>query len=163
MPGVPDVYQGCEVVARHLVDPDNRRPVDYDALRERLHDEGTTDRVRSSSLDEELSAAKLSLTSKVLHLRRDQPHLFGAEAAYHPLPSSPDVVAFARSHGDAVLVTVASRPGTGSGQAEVTLPDGRWTSLLDASTRRTQQGGRRQLVDLCAAPGVALLIKETTR
>ena len=61
MPGVPDVYQGSEVEQLSLVDPDNRRPVDYDSAAA-----SSGRRIR----------AQAALTSTALRLRRDRPELF---------------------------------------------------------------------------------------
>lgn len=71
MPGVPDVYQGSEFWERSLTDPDNRRPVDFDARRAELGklDAGTLP-------DAGTEASKLLVTSRALRLRRDRPELF---------------------------------------------------------------------------------------
>lgn len=117
-PGVPDIYQGCELWDLSLVDPDNRRPVDYD-LRIRLLAELRThapgDRARLA--DELLAHAadgrvKLYLTQVALELRREQPALF-AEGAYLPLGATGEhaehVVAFARRGAGAETLTVTPR------------------------------------------------------
>ena len=68
LPGVPDIYQGCELVDLSLVDPDNRRPVDYDDRRARLaHVQHGAPR--------DLSDEKLLVTHKALMLRREGPPL----------------------------------------------------------------------------------------
>ena len=69
MPGVPDVYQGCELTARSLVDPDNRRPVDYQRRRRLLA------AVRAGQEVVGLDAEKLLLTTRALQLRRGSPRL----------------------------------------------------------------------------------------
>ena len=71
-PGVPDVYQGSELWETSLVDPDNRRPVDFDRRRRLLAelDAGTLPPI------DETGAAKLLVTSRALRLRRDHPELF---------------------------------------------------------------------------------------
>lgn len=71
-PGIPDVYQGSERWERSLVDPDNRRPVEFDAAGALLAriDEGWLPEVDSSG------AAKVLVTSRALRLRRDRPELF---------------------------------------------------------------------------------------
>jgi (1->4)-alpha-D-glucan 1-alpha-D-glucosylmutase len=100
-PGVPDVYQGDELFTFNLVDPDNRRPVDW-ALRRRLLDavDGGTAPTRES--------AKLYVIRRALELRARRPEVFTA-GAYEPLDAGPDVCAFAR--GGAVVVAVPLRPG----------------------------------------------------
>lgn len=99
-PGVPDIYQGTELWDLSLVDPDNRRPVDYD-LRRRLM---ATD----AAADDEAGTPKLALIRTLLHLRRDRPELFAADAGYEPLevrgPDAERVVAFSRGSGRLVVV-----------------------------------------------------------
>ena len=85
-PGVPDIYQGDELLSFNLVDPDNRRPVDWD-LRRRLLDH---------------PPAKLSLIRKTLELRAQRPAAFAG--TYEPVDAGPDVCAFVR--GGEVLVAV---------------------------------------------------------
>ena len=81
MPGVPDVYQGTELWDLSLVDPDNRRPVDYDLRRRLLAelDGGTVPEV------DDTGAAKLLVVSRVLRLRRDSPELF---TGYEPVTAT---------------------------------------------------------------------------
>src|SRR5690606_15481360 len=74
MPGVPDVYQGCEMTGLALVDPDNRRPVDYGRRRERLQ------RLDTGRSPKELDDGKLLGASRALRLRRAQPEGFGPGA-----------------------------------------------------------------------------------
>ena len=120
-PGVPDFYQGSELWDLNLVDPDNRRPVDY-ALRKRLLD--AIDRVLASEGADRVSEVaalferwqdggiKLLLTAAGLRLRRANPDLF-LRGAYLPLASDvtapAEVAAFARMRGEDVLVVVAPR------------------------------------------------------
>ena len=80
MPGVPDVYQGTELWDNSLVDPDNRRPVDFDVRRELLAASTTAGGRRSTPTD----AAKLLVISRTLRLRRDRPELF---TGYRPVPA----------------------------------------------------------------------------
>jgi (1->4)-alpha-D-glucan 1-alpha-D-glucosylmutase len=109
-PGVPDVYQGSELWETSLVDPDNRRPIDYTVRRELL------DRLDDGWLPpvDETGAAKLLVTSRALRLRRDRPALF---TGYLPLTATgvaaDHVVAFghtpSRGGGAPGAVTVATR------------------------------------------------------
>ncbi len=93
MPGVPDVYQGTELWDCSLVDPDNRRPVDFARRRELLArlDGGWLPADRATS-----GAAKLLVVARALRLRRDRPELF---SGYRPLaadgPAAEHAVAFA--------------------------------------------------------------------
>ena len=93
MPGVPDVYQGTELWDFSLVDPDNRRPVDY-ALRRTLL--AALDGGEVPAVDE-TGAAKLLVVSRVLRARRDHPEWF---AGYEPVEvtgsAADHVVAFDR-------------------------------------------------------------------
>ncbi len=120
-PGVPDLYQGSELWDFSLVDPDNRRPVDYDrreaALRELRRRLAARD--DSTALAAELLAAwpdgriKLFLTHSALSLRQRRPELFGAEAAYLPLEVAGEraehAIAFARRQGEGEIVVVVPR------------------------------------------------------
>jgi (1->4)-alpha-D-glucan 1-alpha-D-glucosylmutase len=120
-PGIPDFYQGSELWDLSLVDPDNRRPVDFDRRRAMLDD---VDRVlalcprqRQGPLAEMLQQwadgrIKLLVTAAGLRLRRDDPELF-LSGGYLPLdtevPVQGDAVAFARMHGDRAVLIVAPR------------------------------------------------------
>jgi (1->4)-alpha-D-glucan 1-alpha-D-glucosylmutase len=97
-PGVPDLYQGDELEALALVDPDNRRPVDF-ARRERVLEE-----LRGGAEPAE-ETEKLYLTWKTLELRARRPEVFAG--SYEPLDLGPDVCAFVR--GGQVLVAVPLR------------------------------------------------------
>ncbi len=98
VPGVPDTYQGTEFADLSLVDPDNRRPVDYDA--------------RAAALADRRDP-KQALIAEILAMRRAHPAAF-VEGAYRPLAvegaAADHVLAFTRGEGaDAVLVAVALR------------------------------------------------------
>jgi len=119
-PGVPDLYQGNELIDLSLVDPDNRRPVDY-ARRVRLLDELAAIARDADSIfpaaaslmaHPEDGRAKLWATWRLLQLRQSRPALF-AEGAYAALAASGEaaghVIAFQRNRGDETLVTVSGR------------------------------------------------------
>jgi (1->4)-alpha-D-glucan 1-alpha-D-glucosylmutase len=108
LPGVPDFYQGSEFWDLSLVDPDNRRPVDYAARREaigRLDLASATTRWRDGWL-------KLWLTERLLSLRNRLPDLFRT-GSYEPRgiegPAADHVLAFERRSGDAAMLVVVSR------------------------------------------------------
>ncbi|HWQ34707.1 MAG TPA: malto-oligosyltrehalose synthase [Blastocatellia bacterium] len=117
-PGVPDFYQGTELWDFSLVDPDNRRPVDYE-LRKRLLASLDSDEQRDQrALADELlrrsvdGRIKLFVTSRALNYRRANRQLF-ERGAYVPLTAAGErerhVVAFARSSGGQLVVAVATR------------------------------------------------------
>lgn len=146
MPGVPDIYQGSELWETSLVDPDNRRPVDFDHRAAVLAGEDSDDAVD-----------KLHVTSSALTLRRERPELF---TSYAPVLASGTaaghVVAFDRGGA----VTVATRLPLGLAarggwdDTVVELPSGRWHDVLTGAPT----DGR--LADLLAVHPVALLVRE---
>jgi len=120
VPGIPDIYQGTELWDDSLVDPDNRRAVDYTARREAL---------------KSLQHKKLRVVKAALHARRDRPDTF-LRGGYHPVlatgSAADHVVAFRRA--DDVLVAVVRwtvhLEEAGWGDTVVTVPDGSWTDAL---------------------------------
>ncbi len=133
-PGVPDLYQGSEVWDLSLVDPDNRRPVGYEA-RAALLDELADAGPAQAFARDDAGGPKIWLISRLLAHRRSHPDRYDRESGYEPLevsgPHGDRFVAFARSGGLAVIVprlaTSTPDPWTGTG---VTLPPGRWVSVL---------------------------------
>ena len=120
-PGVPDIYQGDELTDLSLVDPDNRRPVDWDLRREAL------DRLLAGAAPDP-ATAKLALVHRVLALRARRPDAFAG--AYRPVEAGPHVCAFTRGD-DEVLVVVAVRPDAAAASAAtVDAPDGYWRRVL---------------------------------
>ena len=115
-PGVPDFYQGTEFLDLSLVDPDNRRPVDYEARGELI------DRLEPLIADPDAEAfkgwveaqdpqAKMYLTTRLLRIRREYPELFAGE--YRDLSAEGDgsehVVAYTREGGGAALLAFVTR------------------------------------------------------
>jgi (1->4)-alpha-D-glucan 1-alpha-D-glucosylmutase len=150
---VPDTYQGTEIVDLSLVDPDNRRPVDFAARAARL------DRLDAGERPEDLDDEKLLVTSRALRLRRDQPNAF---TGYSVLPAtSGHTVAFARGAIDdpaaPAVITVATRLAVtlerygGWGDDTVALPPGEWADVL------TGRPAVERVRDLLADLPVALL------
>jgi (1->4)-alpha-D-glucan 1-alpha-D-glucosylmutase len=154
MPGVPDVYQGTELWDYSLVDPDNRRPVDFELRR-----------VILAAVEEEpppidaTGAVKLHVVNQALRLRWERPELF---TGYTPVeavgPAAEHALAFARGGGD--LVVVATRLPVGlersGGWRDTALPlTGEWVDML------TGQGYSVEvtLADLLATYPVALLVR----
>ncbi|MEC5182860.1 (1-_4)-alpha-D-glucan 1-alpha-D-glucosylmutase [Cryobacterium sp. MP_3.1] len=152
-PGVPDVYQGSELWEMSLVDPDNRRPVDYTVRRDYL------DRVSAGWLPpiDETGAAKLLVTTNALRLRRDRPELFVRHKPVEAFgPAAAHVVAYDRGGA----VTVATRlpvalARTGWGDTTIMLAGHDWQ---DALTGVRFAGGQVRLTDLLSRYPVALLI-----
>ncbi|MGD8374913.1 MAG: malto-oligosyltrehalose synthase [Acidobacteriota bacterium] len=117
VPGVPDIYQGQEIVEPTLVDPDNRRPVDFERRRRILAElqaiaDGDAAGVGELTRSLPDGRAKLWVTWRALDLRRRSPALF-REGGYRPLETGGEhadrLVAFARDHGDETAVVVAPR------------------------------------------------------
>ena len=108
VPGVPDIYQGDELVALSLVDPDNRRAVDWQKRRDLLQTlrKGSDPSLRVDSESRDLE--KLSLVVEALALRKERPEAFAG--SYEPLDAGPDVCAFVRG-GDVLVVAVARDAG----------------------------------------------------
>ncbi len=118
-PGVPDIYQGCEDLVLHLVDPDNRRPVDFATYSQRLTELESqfSERVRAEDLQELLTdldrgRAKLYLTWRSLQARRRQAETFQT-GSYIPLrvrgKQAAHLCAFARKGEKGVALTVVPR------------------------------------------------------
>jgi (1->4)-alpha-D-glucan 1-alpha-D-glucosylmutase len=93
-PGIPDVYQGTEILAVDLTDPDNRRPIDWGALHLLLEE----DRL-------DVDNKKLSLTRELLEKRRKYPDLF-AFGSYHIATSSSRWVVTRQWQDQSVAITV---------------------------------------------------------
>jgi (1->4)-alpha-D-glucan 1-alpha-D-glucosylmutase len=110
-PGVPDVYQGDELPLLALVDPDNRRRVDWNVLRD--------------ALDAPEPPAKLDLIRRALDLRARRAKAFAA--GYEPLEAGPDAIAYLR--GGAVKVAVALR-----GELHEPLAPGSWRDVYRTPT-----------------------------
>jgi (1->4)-alpha-D-glucan 1-alpha-D-glucosylmutase len=164
-PGVPDIYQGMELWDHSLVDPDNRRPVDF-AAREALlaEAEAVTDPSSVWPTQADSGLPKMLLTTRALHLRSRRPEFFCAGSGYHRLtatgPKAAHAVAFARSSqaGDEGVVAVAPRLvlGLDNDWTDTTLqlPDGRFSDVLDGNRTFT---GEVPLAELLRPFPVGLL------
>jgi (1->4)-alpha-D-glucan 1-alpha-D-glucosylmutase len=157
MPGVPDVYQGTELWDFSLVDPDNRRPVDYARRRELL---AALDAGEVPGVDEN-GAAKLLVVSRVLRARRDHPEWF---AGYEPVEVSGSaaghVVAFDRGGIVAVATRLPARlAADGWGDAALQLPNGPWRDLLTGERFVSDVAGIAASAVLAKLP-VALLVRD---
>jgi len=160
-PGIPDLYQGTELWALNLVDPDNRRPVDF-ALRRSLLDE--LQRINLDEIWERMDEGlpKLFLIHRALETRRRYPHLFGSQATYYPLQAQGEkaqhAVAFQRGKG---LISVVPRlvMGLGGswGNTTIELPRGTW---INQFTQAEVKGGQVRLDQLLERFPVALLVRK---
>ncbi len=143
VPGVPDVYQGTELWEDSLVDPDNRRRIDYAERRAALH---------------RLDHPKLRVVSAALGCRRERPQSFLA-GGYRPMPASgaaaEHLVGFCR--GDDVVVAVSrwtvALEDTGWADTALALPGGLWFDRITGA-RHTGTVG---VADLFAELPVVLL------
>ncbi|MCA2214802.1 malto-oligosyltrehalose synthase [Jidongwangia harbinensis] len=156
MPGVPDVYQGTELWDYSLVDPDNRRPVDFAARRELLRriDDGWLPPV------DETGAAKLLVASRTLRLRRQRPELF---TGYRPLFAEGRVGEHVLAFDRGGVVAVATRLPVGLSRhggwhdTTLTLDGHTWTEVF---TNTSYGGNRLAVAELLHSYPVALLVKE---
>lgn len=155
-PGVPDVYQGSELWERSLVDPDNRREVDF-AERRRLLE--AIDGGELPVIDES-GAAKLLVTSRALRLRRDQPELF---TRYVPVPAAGEAAEHALAFDRGGVIAVGTRLPIGLaarggwGDTVLLVPSGAWRDVL---TGREVDGGEIPLAVVLARYPVALLERQ---
>jgi len=160
-PGIPDIYQGNELWDLSLVDPDNRRKVDFD-LRKKLLKE-----IKTLSPEEILDRMdegipKLWVTYKTLQIRKDHPKLFGPDAKYKSMviygPKAEHVIAFMREEG---CITVAQRlsikRGREWGDTIIGIPKGTWKNIF---TGEKWGKGHLLIADLLKRFPIALLIKE---
>lgn len=141
-PGVPDFYQGTELWDLSLVDPDNRRPVDFDERRKLL---ARSAAATPAQLMEAWDSGwpKLWLISRVLEFRRRHAQAFAPEAGYEPLMARGARLAhvFGFRRGERVVVLVPRfvlTLGDDWGDTSVALPAGRWESLLSGDAHEKE-------------------------
>jgi (1->4)-alpha-D-glucan 1-alpha-D-glucosylmutase len=163
-PGVPDLYQGSELWDLSLVDPDNRRPVDYELRWRLLKEAGPVDLAALWAEGDEIGLTKLAVVHRALELRARRGSAFGAgkKGAYEPVgatgPAAGNVVAFSR--GDSA-VTVVTRGPLGLAAAggwkgtTLALPTGHWCDVLCGGTWEGEVG----LAEVFSGLPVALLEK----
>ncbi len=131
-PGVPDLYQGTELWSLSLVDPDNRRPVDYERRRRLLRD---LERIQVAEIvkrsDDGLP--KLWVIRQVLHVRKRAPAAFTEAGNFQPLEVSgarkEHAIAYARG-GSVVAIAprLVVKLGNDWRDTSVAIPDGNWTN-----------------------------------
>jgi (1->4)-alpha-D-glucan 1-alpha-D-glucosylmutase len=167
-PGIPDIYQGCELWDLSLVDPDNRRQVAYKLRAQLLAQQENLDAAEvMARMDEGLP--KLWLTARTLNLRQQHPEWFGPQAEYEPLAAEGEyavhVVAFMRRQRVITLVPrlFTRLPGSPDsiakawGNTVIKLPQGNWRNQLEPDK---VYAGDVQLRELLQQVPVALLAKE---
>jgi (1->4)-alpha-D-glucan 1-alpha-D-glucosylmutase len=154
LPGVPDVYQGTEFWDLSLVDPDNRRPVDYEARVGALRDGADMGALLQSWPDGRI---KQQVLARLLADRAAAPEFY-AKAGYQPLAPdgarAPHLLAFRRSHGNDQLVVAVPRllaglidgetPPLGAGlwgDATLPAPAGRWRNVVTGAEITGRQKG----------------------
>jgi (1->4)-alpha-D-glucan 1-alpha-D-glucosylmutase len=141
VPGIPDIYQGTELWDDSLVDPDNRRPVNYEVRRQAC---------------KSLQHPKIRVVKAALQLRSARPHSF-LWGGYHPIlaagAAADHVVAFLR--GDDVLVTVSRwtvhLEQSGWGDTVIPIPEGSWTDTLTGSMANGSVAAAELFADLPVA------------
>ncbi|WP_026535428.1 malto-oligosyltrehalose synthase [Arthrobacter sp. H14] len=180
MPGVPDVYQGTELWEDSLVDPDNRRPVDFDERRRLLAqlDGGTSGGSATGSSgggiatgssaggssntmadrdNDDVGLAKLLVTSRALRLKRDRPELF---TSYTPFSASGDAAGHLVGFDRGGAITLATRLPAGLkkrggwGDTAVALP----SAMRDELTGRSYPSGEVPVAEVLNDYPVALLV-----
>jgi (1->4)-alpha-D-glucan 1-alpha-D-glucosylmutase len=151
-PGVPDIYQGTELWNLSLVDPDNRRPVDYEERRRLLQELAALPPPEEILARMDSGLPKLWVIRQALRLR--------AHGSYAPLPARGERAGhvFAFSRGDRTI-TVVPRLVIAMGgdwkDTSLELPPGRWHNELTGEDR---SGGEVRLADLLRRFPVALLV-----
>lgn len=170
-PGVPDLYQGTEYWDFSLVDPDNRRPVDFAVRSASLERDPAP---RETLVDWQDGTIKQSVIRRLLCLRKAHPALF-AQGSYRPIeargPAAGHVLAFAREHRGRVLVVAVARHLAGwlAGTDRPEVPQACWNgTTFDLPGRRwagvlaegTFEGGSVPAADLFAGLPVAAWLGE---
>ena len=161
--GVADIYQGSELTRTSLVDPDNRRAVDYDGedgLRAMLS------QVSAGSSPRTLDQEKLRLTHRLAQLRAERPDTFvGPRSGYRAVPvTTSHAFAYARLLDEEPdVVVIVRRLGRrlrrlgGWREESVVLPDGQWTEVL---TEQSIDGGAQRLADVVGDLPVVVLARD---
>ena len=167
-PGVPDLYQGGELWDHSLVDPDNRRPVDYDERRNLLRDLRSLSPAQAAqhAMEHfEEGSPKLWVITQALHLRAERPESFDTNGSYTPLVAqgakADHVIAYQRS-SDVIAIAprFPHRLGDSWSGTTITLPAGKWTDRLSG---QTHDGGTLRVSALLDHFPVSLLVEDAER
>jgi (1->4)-alpha-D-glucan 1-alpha-D-glucosylmutase len=159
-PGVPDLYQGGELWDLSLVDPDNRRPVDYALRRKLLAEMKSLDAAGVMARMNE-GLPKLWVIHRALMLREKHRDWFGCDAEYVPLAAggakAEHVIAYRRGHNVVTIVPRLWMSLQGEwGETSLTIPEGAWVNQM---TNEMLQAGTIRLADLLREFPVALLTR----
>jgi (1->4)-alpha-D-glucan 1-alpha-D-glucosylmutase len=158
-PGVPDIYQGTELWDLSLVDPDNRRPVDFDQRKKLLSElNGLSAEEIMNRMDEGMP--KLWLIRQALYLRHEHPEYFGRDTEYRPLYAqgamADHLVAFIRGGGAISLAPrLTMQMKDRWEETALELPGGRWRNIL---TGDEMEGGAIPIRELLRRFPVGLLV-----
>jgi (1->4)-alpha-D-glucan 1-alpha-D-glucosylmutase len=160
VPGVPDVYQGTELWALTLVDPDNRRPVAWDECRAVLDRVLSGERPVLTDSPDDHGHAKLLVTQLALTLRRTQPERF---TSYDAVPAEGGAARHALAFDRGGALTVVTRlpvglAAGGWGETRLRLPSGEWTDLMTGR----HHSGWAPMSEVVADHPVALLVSDDT-
>jgi (1->4)-alpha-D-glucan 1-alpha-D-glucosylmutase len=169
-PGIPDIYQGCELWDLSYVDPDNRRPVDYDLRRKLLNELNQKEQEDPQELLDWanqhylVGTQKMFVTKEILELRKKYPVLFteGEYIPVYPEQRERNVIAFLRHHQSKwVLVVlplaIASEPEI---TAVLQLPENAPAKWKNIFTGENVSGTNHEVVDLLEMFPVAVLESE---
>ncbi len=143
-PGIPDIYQGDELWRLSMVDPDNRRPVDWDRRRELL--EGL-----EAGGEPTRETAKLALIRQALELRERRPETFAG--SYVAVAAGPDVCAFVRGDSDVLVVVVVRDSPDPVG---IDAPGGTWRNVRTGEELVIAAGGVSPVGQLVGSDGLGL-------
>ena len=159
-PGIPNIYQGTELWDRSLVDPDNRRPVDFEVRRKLLIElNHLSPECILERRDEGLP--KLWTIHQALRARNAHPESFGAQGAYQPLwatgPKAAHVIAFQRANDVITLVPRLLMKLDGWDATLFEVPEGKWRNQF---TGDVVEGGKLEVATLLNRFPVGLLIRD---
>ncbi|HEY3338219.1 MAG TPA: malto-oligosyltrehalose synthase [Propionicimonas sp.] len=166
IPGVPDLYQGSELWELSLVDPDNRRPVDFAERVRLLTEVRTGGRPALACAPGDVGEAKLLLVHQALTLRRDHAELF---TGYTPLAATGAAAGHLVTFDRGGAITLATRlpvgldESGGWGDTVLPLPEGRWRDEVSGRLVATDEFGRALVAEVLADYPVALLVREERR
>jgi (1->4)-alpha-D-glucan 1-alpha-D-glucosylmutase len=167
-PGVPDIYQGSELWDLSLVDPDNRRPVDF-ARRQSLQTNLEDASVDVLAAEWRTGAIKMLVLQAGLQLRSSAKDLFD-KGDHVPLAvtgaAAEQVLAFARMFGDEAVVVIVPRLNLAllRGQATLLVPQARWAdTIVDLPDSLQGHNYHNILTGVWATPGAGLSVGEVLR